>query len=726
MKKTILISALLPALMLVSCNKSIEETPSLPQEVVAHFHAVSPDTKTVFGAKNSESKYPVLWSANDTQVGYVLTSVGSIKSADLIPATDGKSAEITASLDAADSYQFVFASPYASFKSANKTNKTILLEIPTVQESTPDGPDEAAQLLYAVTDELKSLEDEVPVTFSHAAAYLHIFFSNVTIPSGATLNSVTVEAPEGCYIAGRNQFLPESGTYNGDGTSRFNIVTVSTQTVDEIWCGIVPVDFSGKTLKLIINTDKGTLTKSIALPTSAALSRGDVVKFTVDMSGISMVDPVEYQLVTSESELHWGDRIIIAAADSDVAIGNGQNTNNRSQVGVSKVNDGASILDPSSSVEIIQLEDGLIPGTYALKATVNAGYLYAAAGNDDAGNYLRTQDALDASGSWEISFGDQTPNDQADPDSERAIVKAKVPYRNLLRYNSASSLFSAYALTTSMQPIKIYRLKGDPDTTPRFKVTNDANSLEDVNVSYSGGAVSVYVFGNVSWTASVTGAATLDVTSGEGPAILTLTVPENTVAEAKTYTVTVSTSESVETGSYSFNIQQTAAPAGDIVLVYSMTPNGNEGSQNTYAGNCDVVMGTITWNVTGNSMPGEDYGYWRIGGKNLNGVSRGLYSKTALPNEVFKLVVSHGTVGITVNSITLTVHKTADDAASGDNAIATLTGTVTANSTTTFEKEDSTSWAGCYYRIMYNMTNTTKNNKNLQFKGLEIWGYAIS
>lgn len=43
--------------------------------------------------------------------------------------------------------------------------------------------------------------------------------------------------------------------------------------------------------------------------------------------------------------------------------------------------------------------------------------------------------------------------------------------------------------------------------------------------------------------------------------------------------------------------------------------------------------------------------------------------------------------------------------------------------TTVFEKADNTSWAGAYYRLAYNVTNTTTSNKYVEFRGLEMWGY---
>ena len=294
-----------------------------------------------------------------------------------------------------------------------------------------------------------------------------------------------------------------------------------------------------------------------------------------------------------------------------------------------------------------------------------------------------------------------------------------------MRYNATSSLFSSYATTTSTAPVKVYRLKGAPDTSLRFKVSNDSGTLDNVDVSYGGQEISVYVFGNVDWTASINGGASLDKTSGNGPAILTVNVPENTGSSVKSYTVTVSTTAAVPTKSYSLTLTQPVAPSGTPELVYSFVlskEDSNLGSNGSYAGNCDINVNGITWNVTGVSNS-TTYDGWRLGGKALDNVDRVFYSKTAIPADVTKVIVTHAAMNITVNSFTMTVYRSAADAAGGTNAIATVKGTASATSPTTFEKPDASSWAGCYYRFTYNVTNTGSSNKYVQMKAVEVWGY---
>lgn len=737
MKKTLLFTALAAVLALVSCNK--EENQALPKVTkTVHFTAAAPETKALFSTPNGNT-YPVLWTENDTKVDLLVNYDNNNKlTPELVRSDDNKTATFSADVEAeGDAYTFVAVSPANSVISANNTDKRFGISVPTGQASTAGSPDSKAIMLYAKSDDYKSFQSNVSMDFHHITGYFHLVFTDYAAAlDGATVSSVTINADK--VLAGRIFFFPGDGHMEENGTSGSGTVTATTSSLDNVWMGVAPVDLSNEAMTIVVNTDKGTITKSIQFGANAVLSSGKIAKLQISLAGSTLVAPVQYNLVTDKSQLHIGDKIIIVAANSNVAISSTQNDNNRGQASITK-GEGV-ILDPSDAVEVFELEDGIKPGEFALKATSaeKPGYLYAAYEDANTGNYMRTKDALDKYGSWSISIADkQNGVDDTDKDDYTkyvATIQAESSARGLMLYNQASSLFSSYSTTSSLLKSKvsylhIYRLDKAADTTPRFKATMpDADGENQVTISASAkDNIEVYVFGNSSWTASVTSGATLSETAGTGNTILTLSVPENTsTTDTQDYTITVSTTASVTPASYVFTITQSKKidAGAELVVVYSLEPTGNDGTQNTFAGNSDADMGGIVWNITGNGLTGE--AFWRIGGKSLNGVNRGFYSKTALPHEVTKVVVSHGTVdsGCTVNSFTFTVHSSAADAASGANPIATLSGTVVANGNTTFEKPDDTSWFGYYYRFMYNFTVTSSKNKRLEFTGAQFWGYS--
>ncbi len=150
-------------------------------------------------------------------------------------------------------------------------------------------------------------------------------------------------------------------------------------------------------------------------------------------------------------------------------------------------------------------------------------------------------------------------------------------------------------------------------------------------------------------------------------------------------------------------------------VVYTLTPAS--GSNSNYASNCDIAIGGITWNLTGNST----YQPWRLGGKSLSNVNRALYSKTALNYDISKIVITHGAASnITVNSMTVIV---ASDA-SFSNVVSTLTPTFVANGTVTVNRPENVSWENCYYKIVYNVTVSGGSNRFIEFTKAEFYAYT--
>ena len=708
-----------------SCNKEARyDAPEQPALRTVTFNALPTDTKTAFGDK-SGNKYPVLWQEGDKICpSFNFATISSDNYIAVEPSADGTSASFKGDFPEAETYQFIFVSPAAVFKSINKTNRTVMVEFPSGQTSTAASPDPAAQILYANTGELTELPNPMDVNFSHLSAYLHLQFTNVALGT-AKVQAVNVTNDD-YPLAGRSFYNIDNDTFTA--STEFHTIAVATNTLSDVWCALCPADFSGKQMTIAISTDQGTLTKTVTLPSSANLTRGKIAKFTVDMTGISIVAPVVYKAITSASDLNAGDKVIIAAAglDQAFAMSTGQNTNNRSAAGVTKTD--TEIVNPTDAVEIFAVENGVIPGHYAFKATgtENPGYIYAGNQASSGSNILKTKATMGNDASWAISIEDVTVGEKTWTNATRMFADIPESGRGLLRFNSSDKLFSAYGAGTSQEAIKIYRI----DETPALSFNATLPNGSDISASAQD--VTVYVWGNVAWSASVSGTgATLSATSGTGNAVLTLTVPENTSTQnTNSYSVTVTTSAAVATQSYTVNITQAKKidAGGDPVVVYSYSlTNPNIGSNGSYAGNCDITIDGIVWNVTGVSNSTTYHG-WRLGGQSLNGANRCIYSKTAIPHEVTKVVTSHSRANITINSFTLTVHSSATDAANGTNPIATLTatfnvGTQDTPATTTFEKADNTSWAGCYYRLAYNVTNTGTSNKYLEFRGLEMWGY---
>ena len=139
------------------------------------------------------------------------------------------------------------------------------------------------------------------------------------------------------------------------------------------------------------------------------------------------------------------------------------------------------------------------------------------------------------------------------------------------------------------------------------------------------------------------------------------------------------------------------------------------GSNNSYAGNCDIEIGGITWNVTGNAQQNP----WRIGGKSITNTDRAVYSKTAMTDATTKVILGVGNASnITVNSLKLIVASDANFS----NQIDEVTATFTANSNITFTPTSGTEWtAGAYYKFVFNVTVSGSSNKYFEFKSASFY-----
>ena len=152
-----------------------------------------------------------------------------------------------------------------------------------------------------------------------------------------------------------------------------------------------------------------------------------------------------------------------------------------------------------------------------------------------------------------------------------------------------------------------------------------------------------------------------------------------------------------------------SAAWAEETLVYTLTPAS--GSNNSYAGNCDITIDGIIWNLTGNSTVQP----WRIGGKSLTNVDRAIYSKTPISSDVSKIEVTHGTASsITVNSLKLII----SDAANGNGE--TIDVTFKSSATITIELPEG-DYSNKYFKFLYNVTVSDSDNRYLQFTNAKFY-----
>lgn len=158
----------------------------------------------------------------------------------------------------------------------------------------------------------------------------------------------------------------------------------------------------------------------------------------------------------------------------------------------------------------------------------------------------------------------------------------------------------------------------------------------------------------------------------------------------------------------------TTAFAAEVVYTLDTSDaEKTQGSSNSYAGNCDVTVDDITWNVNGNSQQHP----WRLGGKSITNVDRTVFTKTATSQALSKVTLElGGATNITINSIKL-IASTNADFSNGT----TLDASGTAGNTT-YEFEPAGGFAsGSYFKFVFNVTVSENTNRFVQFKKVEFY-----
>jgi hypothetical protein len=137
MRRVILITiAVLGFAALFSCQKNETEQSLGNEAKVVYFQTTEFETKTAFGDKTGDGKYPTLWTENDTEVKVSL-NYAAAKDATVQPSDDFKTASFSANIDddESGSYTFYALSPAsAQYSAYSSGSQTVGVEIPATQK----------------------------------------------------------------------------------------------------------------------------------------------------------------------------------------------------------------------------------------------------------------------------------------------------------------------------------------------------------------------------------------------------------------------------------------------------------------------------------------------------------------------------------------------------------------------------------------------------------------
>ena len=190
----------------------------------------------------------------------------------------------------------------------------------------------------------------------------------------------------------------------------------------------------------------------------------------------TIVNSVTYTLVTS---IVPGKHYIIVNEDKDKAMG-GQNSNNRAAIDVTDDN-GSITFNDNNGVREFVIYGPDANGRYSIYDGKEGGYLYAASSGS---NYLKTQTTNNINGEWKITFNGDVASIVADGSSYS---------RNVMQYNSSSSLFACYA-SASQDDVYLYEKAGEAAPTVPVTISSYewATFVNPCAVNFEGSGIKAY------------------------------------------------------------------------------------------------------------------------------------------------------------------------------------------------------------------------------------------
>lgn len=665
--------------------------------------AGSDQTRTILGSDGA-----VTWSASGEQLAVIEaaisgteTTTAKVTSKDGVTNDEGATMTFGVSMttNTADSFGYYALYPNSAYVSNNNTNvEKFKVELVSTQTPTESSFGPSADVLVAkpVTG-LTSQPKELNLQFARVISVGKMTIKNLNTKEN--VKKVTFTAV-GKAVTGRSyiDFTTAEGVeygYSDQGVDNV-ILDYSDKTIVAngmtVYFTCWPFELAaGEKFSVVVETENYTFTKDITLAEdkSLAFNVGRASAFNVNFDGIEGI---------KKGQLVEDGAYVVAYTTNMMTVGTTSN----------KYRDVATL--PKTANE---------DASYSVDATAAWNFVYDSATDtyrisSASDNTLYLQGSSTASDFILVAEADATSfSITKKDDGTFKIGITSGSNTRYIGYNTQAPRFAMYAGSTNqpvdlnLYPAKVVILPKigvqetlsvpSAETTSSFPVTLTNVETAEVNVYKDAACTTV----ENEW---ITAGFNTEKTAVE------YMVSKNTTSEARTAYIKIYVRSSDATEATAI-VTVTQGVAGSSVVLYTLDATTLTGSNNSYAGNCDITSDGITWNVTGNTQINP----WRIGGKSITNTDRAVYTKTAFSKALTSIDVTFGTASsITVNSCKI-IYSTSDDFSNSKEVV----GTFAANSTVEFKAEYP---ANCYYKLILNVTVSGSRNKFVQLSKIEFIG----
>ena len=679
------------AFTLTNCTKEIDQPDQAPESAGFPFEitASTAVTKTVAG-----DEYATNWANNDA-LSVFHAEAGSTEygANDKFTYTaDNKfTGTLTTALEASKSYDWYAFYPYN--KNYTFTNNKIGYTTYGAKCSAnavstapkQDGNDSMAHLageLYPLYGEVSGVAaaGSVSVEMNHLMSVVELEVTNSSTEP-LTVTEIQFVTPE--YIVGSFYYNTSDGTYeiSQDGgtynskTARLSVVAdpIAVGSKAKFYIGIIPVTLTEGEVSMTVVTDKGTQTKTKTLTDSDT----DDIKFTAGKIKPMAFDYTSAAVVNTVS-LPWTEDFGTTDSPSDLS--------------------NYTLVNGGSTTQLYN-NDNLAGGT--------APEILISKGDGSMGVNVELGEA---SGYLTLSF--KSNNDVIEVTSSTEGVTLEKESKGIWYINVPAGKEILQLTLTNTNATKNVRV----DDINLILGKKPVQTLE-----FDKNEVSV-TFGDDFTRPVLSGAVTTVTYSSSVPTVATVnsSTGEVSIVGAGTTVITATAAETNEYFGASASYTLTVVEASTLYVFKTQKSSSN----NAYATNYDVTIDDVVWNVPGNQ---NFDGHVRIGGKNLENVTRVIYSKGSVAGDVKSVVmetngISH--TSLTVHSVVCKVYSSAAGAAAGDDTdlIATISNTdndwVKSPKTISFVNS-SAAWSNYYYRFEFTVSNTTGTNYGIDLCKIE-------